>query len=262
MWNTTKPIALKDFATKPKGFSTLVAQIRDWQDDAVLAEAHQRWENRLPGQQQSDQRVFPEEVFVDEEDAAFPQISTHQPSGPLQYSLWFKSPDRWRSEQVMLTSEGSLPLVTAVRVGTAWWTHWVKEGVVETNTASPSDTKEFGRDVLLRPERFLSDYKLAEPPESDMWLGRTVWRAKAIPLRPIRHLGTHHEFLIDREFGCVLRQAEFLDTKPFTVQETVTIAFNEELSDDLFPLDPPSGVPIGKTAVRKAMEEFIQQSDG
>lgn len=260
MW--VRSINISQFAARPEGFSTLVARVRDWRDEAVFKEAHDRWESRLPRRIQTSQHVFPSEAFVYEEEGAPPPAVSEQSPSPLQYSLWFRRPDRWRSEQVSLTPSGSVPLVTAVRVGTKWWTHWVRGGVVETDAAVSPDsasTKEFGPDFLLRPERFLADYELAEPPEPDTWLERAVWRAIVVPVLPIRHLGTHHELLIDREYGCVLRQAEFLDTKPFMVQETVAVAFNEELSDDLFPLDPPPSAPIGKTLVRRAVEEIIRR---
>jgi hypothetical protein len=52
------------------------------------------------------------------------------------------------------------------------------------------------------------------------------------------------EYLVDAERGVLLRLATFLDGEPFAIHEFVSVAFDEEIADDVFVFVPPPGEEV------------------
>jgi hypothetical protein len=198
--------------------------LRGWRDLEVAEQAHSRWreEQRHLGRSVSV-------MFASDGDAERPREHEHTAR------LWIAKPDRWREE--------SEDQVVAGRGG-HWWSSSPYNGFV-----SNEDDPEVGHGDPVRNHAAHLDPAGLIPLLSFEEIAHAgeVIRVRARP-RAGEHFGPglppgadSHLLLVDARRGVVLRCESSLEGTPFGVSELVEPAWDVEIPDERFVLEPPPG---------------------
>jgi hypothetical protein len=165
-----------------------------------------------------------------------------------EWRLWLAQPDKVRTEFIVEDET-----VTAVIVGDTWWS-WSPSRGVTTNQGDPHHSHGRGPGVgLIDPASILPAVDLALAGRATL-IGRPVLEVLATPT-PLDEndeeasdwahaafdLGAgadEYALVLDAERGILLRSEARIGGQPFRVIEMETVAFDEELGEDVFA--PPS----------------------
>jgi hypothetical protein len=218
-----------------RSFATLRGEVRTWRHNE---RSRQAWTREQEGRSNGSSQVS--FSFVAEADA--PSI----PAESEEHTrLWLARPDRLREEW----TDGA-DVSTLVKVGATWWSLGPHGAM--TNDGSP----EMGHGSridrpLLDPAELLSwrDLELAGRTEH---AGREAIRvvSQASPRAAfLDEAGGHYghwpqELLVDAERGVLLRIVSLLGEQPFAISEFTSIAFDEDIPEDVFVFEAPPGVEV------------------
>ena len=177
------------------------------------------------------------------------------------WRLWLARPDKVRTEFAVENNT-----VTAVIVGDAWWS-WSASREVTTNQGDPHHSHGRGPgDGLIDPSSILPAVELVLTGSAN-FIGRSVLKVLATPT-PIDdndeessdwRLATHYlgggadeyALVVDAERGVLLRSEARIGDKPFRIIEMETVAFDEEIGEDVF--SPPTDSVIEPAWVPRAV---------
>jgi outer membrane lipoprotein-sorting protein len=177
------------------------------------------------------------------------------------WRLWLARPDKVRTE---FSVEDDT--VTAVIVGDTWWS-WSPSREVTTNQGDPHHSHGKGPgNELIDPSSILPAVEIVLA-GSAIFIGRPVLEVLATPT-PIDdndeespdwryatvYLGggaDEYALMVDSERGVLLRSEARIGDKPFRIIEMETVAFDEELGEDVF--DPPTDRDIEPAWVPRAV---------
>lgn len=188
--------------------------------------------------------------------------------------LWIERPDKIREEV-----DGQFPRY-GVSIGDTWWMWSEMQGAI-TNSGSPNHHAGLGQsyELLLEPAQLLADFDFAIRGEEEQ-AGRKAIRvhAHARPtsdqhtFMPPLPVGSEEcEFVVDLEYGVLLRLTALFESEPVTDMQIQEIAVDEPIPPEIFEFAPPPGEqvedaaqqhsirdePIGKIAQRASFVVFI-----
>ena len=233
-------------------FRSYHATIRRWWHEGRSAEAFLRFEASRP----------PESV-VSLGKAASPSSRRERESF---YRVWLQTPGCRRYESY----RGNLstgPQVVSVENGTNWWnfSNWGMPGrppelhtnvfhgrAASTATAHPRRQSHGGGGHELHDPSFLLYMFSLELSGRTSHMGQDAIRVKGWPREEIIEAcrgmawdGVDEcEFLVNAEFGTLLRSASLIGGLEVNVQEVVAVAFNEGIDPYLFEFKPPPGTLV------------------
>jgi outer membrane lipoprotein-sorting protein len=164
------------------------------------------------------------------------------------WRLWLAQPDKVRSE-FMVEDE----TITAVIVGNTWWS-WSPSRELATNRGDPNHSHGRGSgDALIDPSSILPAMELVLMRRAT-FIGRPVLEVLATPTPPDDNdeeasdwrYATHdlgggadeYTLMVDAKRGVLLRSEARIRGQPFRIIGMETVAFDQELGDDVFA--PPS----------------------
>jgi outer membrane lipoprotein-sorting protein len=164
--------------------------------------------------------------------------------------LWLARPDRLREE---LTSSygGTVFEATLVQVGETWWSYVPGTGA-QTNDGDPNSVHGTRlRSAMIDPAELLP-WRRLEILGRVVHAGRPAIRVASRPSPRDAFLPDAgrtagdwpEEYLVDAERGVLLSLTTFIDGEPFALCEFVSVAFDEEIADDVFVFAPPAGVEV------------------
>jgi outer membrane lipoprotein-sorting protein len=224
-----------------RSFRTLRAELRLWRHHE---RAHAAYMQRHGEQSGGVSMVSFGYSPSDEEPHEPPASETDE-----RLRLWLARPDRLREES-SLTFGGRHVERLLVRVGEAWWSFDEVSGA-QTNGGSPNHQHGASLDgTVLDPAQLLSESSF-EILGTTMHAGREAIRVRSTPsprdpvLREAGYPGCWpQELLVDAERGVLLRATSLFEGEPFSSTEFVSVAFDEELADELFVFVPPAGEEV------------------
>jgi outer membrane lipoprotein-sorting protein len=202
-------------------------------DQEVVAKAVERWSRRTHG---SASRMYACGSAL--ERPRFLEETTR---------LWIERPDKTREE-----TDGQFPRY-GVSVGATWWMFNEHQGAV-TNNGAPNHSAGLGQqfDLMLEPAQLLPDFDF-ELGSKKQHAGRLVVGVHArrrsagdqrrfLPPLPV---GCEEaEFLVDLEYGTLLRLTALFDGEPGVDLQITEIAYNEPIAPETFVFEPPAGETI------------------
>lgn len=156
-----------------------------------------------------------------------------------------EQPDKARAE----FAAGGETVVQVLRDRTAW-TWSPAQGAQTYEPGGPPAIGAGSAAALLQPYQLLPAVEL-EVRGRTAAAGRAAFVVRAVPVRrddgePERDIDLGRgadecHLLVDAERGVILRSEARLGGAPFRVLEMEAVAFDEALSDDMFPVAPPEG---------------------
>jgi outer membrane lipoprotein-sorting protein len=218
-----------------RSYATLRGELRTWRHGERSQEAWTREQERSSST--SRQMSF---AFTEEADATRVPVESEEHT-----RLWLALPDRLREEW----TDGA-DASTLVRVGATWWSLG-RHGAM-TNNGSP----EMGHGSridrpLLDPAELLSgrDLELAGRTEHAGREAIRVFSQVSPRAAFLTETGGFHghwpqELLVDAERGVLLRIVSMLGAQPFAISEFTSIAFDEEIPEQVFVFEAPPGVEL------------------
>jgi hypothetical protein len=161
--------------------------------------------------------------------------------------IWLARPDRLREE--LTSGHGDRATVsTLVHVGATWWSYNPGSGAM-TNDGDPGSQHGSRLQRALVDPAELLPWRELEIAGPAVHAGRPVIRVTSRPsprdtfLPDVRGISGEwpEEYLVDAERGILLRIATFIDGEPFAVAEFTSVAFDEEIDEELFRFVLPPG---------------------
>lgn len=161
------------------------------------------------------------------------------------WRLWMEGQSRVRLERS--SSSGPVTLV----IDRPWWWSWSPYLGARTNGGATNHTLGAGPPVAMVDTSALLTAMQLQVLESDVLLGRRVFRVRGVA-RPAPEHGPNgfHELgvdaddyvmSVDAERGILLRCEARLRELPFLVNEMIEIDFDVDLPDGIFTIDLPEG---------------------
>jgi outer membrane lipoprotein-sorting protein len=185
-----------------------------------------------------------------------------------RWRLWMEGANRVRAEFAL----GHGDMVTAVVDGSTWWS-WSRAMGAQTNEGREDSETGVGPGIaLVRPAALLPavDFEVRGRATK---LGRSAYAVRAIPSpsNDVEELDLPHalgsgadeyELLVDAERGVLLRTEARLRGRPFLILEMDDVAFDEEISADMFRLVPPAGetfetLPISRSLLLEELPAAV-----
>jgi outer membrane lipoprotein-sorting protein len=254
-----------------RSFRTLRGEVRAWHHEERSREVFERLQARSGGSSS--------QISI----SAFG--TTPAPLPPEREDrlrIWLAQPDRIREEWQRMQL-GERVDSTLVQVGTTWWAFHPGMGA-QTNGGAPDfqHGSQLQRSVL-DPAGLVASHELEITGRTEH-AGRPAIRAVATPAPRAAFLSEQRgfdgewpmELLVDAERGILLRTVGLLDGEPFTITEFTSLAFDEEIPDEVFVFVPPPGeevrdareamkghaghVPLHEAAGRAAFAVFVPAS--
>ncbi len=231
-----------------RSFATLRGELRTWRHNE-RSHAAWTWERERSTNTSSQISL----AFTGDADATPVPLESEE-----RTRVWLERPDRLREEW----TDGA-DASTLVRVGATWWSLGPHGAM--TNNGSPNMGHGSRVDrPLLDPAELLSwrDLELAGRTEH---LGREAIRvlSHASPRAAFLDQGGFHhghwpqELLVDAERGVLLRLVSLLDDEPFAISEFTSIAFDEDIPDDVFVFEAPPGVEVHDASERMSRAQIL-----
>lgn len=228
---------------------TLRAEGREWRDEAGHLEAFLRRHARRPSA-----RV----LSFSARDPGVPAEARRSDTSEETWKLWL-APGKVRAE----FEAGGETVAVAIR-GDTWWS-WSPSWGAQTNSGRKNSTHGMGSgEALIAPARLLSCTDLFVLGRTTV-LGRAAFAVRAVPLTSdeedegslaLHGLGSgadDYELIVEAERGILLRSEARLRDRPFRVLEMRAVAFDEDLPEETFELDPPPGAAFETTVPDRSL---------
>jgi outer membrane lipoprotein-sorting protein len=172
--------------------------------------------------------------------------------------LWIERPDKIREEV-----DGQSPRY-GVSIGDTWWIWNESQGAI-TNSGSPNHHAGLGQsyELLLEPAPLLPNFDFAICGEEKQ-AGRKAIRvhADARPktdqrrfLPPLPVGSEECEFVVDLEYGILLRLTALFDNEPGMDMQIREIAINEPIPPETFEFRPPPGEKVEDAAQQHGIRD-------
>jgi outer membrane lipoprotein-sorting protein len=222
-----------------RSFRSLRAEVRTWHHLERSHEASMRQQERRGG------RGSLSMASVSGENAEPPpdEMEDH-------LRIWLERPDRLREESVSAYL-GKRVESTLVQVGDTWWAFHTDMGAQTNGGSSEIQYGSRLQRAMLDPAELFS-WREFEIVGRTVHAGRPAICVAAHPSPRDVFLAEPHggfdacpqELVVDAERGILLRSVSLLDGEPFAIVEFLSIAFDEEIPDEIFVFEPPPGEEV------------------